>query len=1195
MSATVYTLPIPLILLIHLHILVYPHANKPEYDHNIFDPRVRGLKERTKILEDVAYFLVGRLEGNARTILATYPCLVPSDTVAFRTSLSKYVEALRHSSIYPSTSKAPAGTTKSKGNAKEHAHTKTESDVGSGAWWWKDVVVRKSLLEECAGERFERLILSLSTHALFKASATNLNEPLCTHPNIYTALLTQSTYSRRTWAHSASTLLKREAELNSLKDHLITASSSPRSSKYTNIPTPRLIALVESTYAGLVSTRMHGAWAGERGKEALDFVIKAAGVEWPVPIRVQGVTADTLDGVKRANESEARRKVDMRAKAKAVRGSKKKMPQAFVLDLWEPESVGDSVDFETKPTPELLASFGLSLHASPDQDYKRDRGLEARIDEIRERMLTKYPETVDLGAPRIPHFEIEVKGEVDKEKEKEKRGYTDLKIPRGAPRRTVLTPTTSTSDAGRPRGVGTTKNDNENKNKNVELRTGVEKRKGDMGYEQGQKQKQSTRKSIRVSLVACAQRRPELFAPTPSHHQDADKDEDVYEMIHSIADTSTEHECGADDDGPLINTNANNNIQEKNKNKDAVPPNAKKVKVNRIFTGSRTRTQTHGARPPKESFLGVFGEPVVSLPSLDGHGFKEVSGGEEGGCRESRDGDGDGEGEYAGDEGSMTLRDILLSADLTGFALLDEGEYLVGGEVGGEDGDGSFEWEQRYEEELEQALHARNVAQSRLQKVRDQLRGAETERDEYREVVLRLITKGALFCLISPAEHVNQSGRLRLVERSHGDFKHWPYSKLQLSNHVDLLREQCIVDDPRSEHASQCADGLVHFLKRELYHERKAHALTRARVNILSAQVASRDAALEERVQHAGSPFAPSTSGIHVHGKGKGKSNIPPDLDSSEISALYDQTTAKNRILEQEILSLFRYVETLQRATGPVQRPTSPTSSSQAIHLSNDHPAYPVPSSSTIEFDRHPSQPALLTTSPKSSRQSSHLSHVSPSPHRGRLLYTPDQPLAITSKSQSRTRSQSHDHISTPRSSSLTASPPANIVQDLTEQVRLLSIQIDGLRTERVALSRVIQSQREEVTVTPDLLRRDSSFDSSDTDEDQPFVVNAETDVEHGRAVVLEEHPNDVPLGHDIGFDAVGDGRSDGDVTEGGERSMEIATPLISTLVTFPDPSSEGQDAAEMRGEPEMEEDEGDGQIKMVRPPRGASVSPPPA
>jgi hypothetical protein len=22
-----------------------------------------------------------------------------------------------------------------------------------GAWWWKDVVVRKSLLEECAGER----------------------------------------------------------------------------------------------------------------------------------------------------------------------------------------------------------------------------------------------------------------------------------------------------------------------------------------------------------------------------------------------------------------------------------------------------------------------------------------------------------------------------------------------------------------------------------------------------------------------------------------------------------------------------------------------------------------------------------------------------------------------------------------------------------------------------------------------------------------------------------------------------------------------------------------------------------------------------------------------------------------------------------------------------------------------------------
>ena len=63
MAFTIISLPNPLILLIHLHILEYPHANNPEYDHNIFNPRLRGLRERTKLMEDISYFLVGRVEG----------------------------------------------------------------------------------------------------------------------------------------------------------------------------------------------------------------------------------------------------------------------------------------------------------------------------------------------------------------------------------------------------------------------------------------------------------------------------------------------------------------------------------------------------------------------------------------------------------------------------------------------------------------------------------------------------------------------------------------------------------------------------------------------------------------------------------------------------------------------------------------------------------------------------------------------------------------------------------------------------------------------------------------------------------------------------------------------------------------------------------------------------------------------------
>jgi hypothetical protein len=89
------------------------------------------------------------MEWNYRTqILPTYPCLAPADTTAFRTSLAKYLETLRHSAIYPKHGSVNASSSiRNKGKDKETTSEAIE------AWWWKDVVVRKSLLEECAGER----------------------------------------------------------------------------------------------------------------------------------------------------------------------------------------------------------------------------------------------------------------------------------------------------------------------------------------------------------------------------------------------------------------------------------------------------------------------------------------------------------------------------------------------------------------------------------------------------------------------------------------------------------------------------------------------------------------------------------------------------------------------------------------------------------------------------------------------------------------------------------------------------------------------------------------------------------------------------------------------------------------------------------------------------------------------------------
>lgn len=75
-----------------------------------------------------------------------YPCLQPSDTTTFRISLAKYLETLRHDSIQSARLCNPGS--RSDSTVKEQFKT-----TGAAAWWWKDVVVRKSLLEECTGDR----------------------------------------------------------------------------------------------------------------------------------------------------------------------------------------------------------------------------------------------------------------------------------------------------------------------------------------------------------------------------------------------------------------------------------------------------------------------------------------------------------------------------------------------------------------------------------------------------------------------------------------------------------------------------------------------------------------------------------------------------------------------------------------------------------------------------------------------------------------------------------------------------------------------------------------------------------------------------------------------------------------------------------------------------------------------------------
>ena len=57
-------LPHTLLILVHLHLLDYPLHVSSSYDERLFDPTRSSLRERTKAMEDIAYFLVGKLEGS---------------------------------------------------------------------------------------------------------------------------------------------------------------------------------------------------------------------------------------------------------------------------------------------------------------------------------------------------------------------------------------------------------------------------------------------------------------------------------------------------------------------------------------------------------------------------------------------------------------------------------------------------------------------------------------------------------------------------------------------------------------------------------------------------------------------------------------------------------------------------------------------------------------------------------------------------------------------------------------------------------------------------------------------------------------------------------------------------------------------------------------------------------------------------
>ncbi|KAI0298800.1 hypothetical protein B0F90DRAFT_1731250 [Multifurca ochricompacta] len=386
-----------------------------------------------------------------------------------------------------------------------------------------------------------------------------------------------------------------------------------------------------------------------------------------------------------------------------------------------------------------------------------------------------------------------------------------------------------------------------------------------------------------------------------------------------------------------------------------------------------------------------------------------------------------------------------------------------------------------YVKEISDERRQRIALQAQLRAARTERAAMEAERDSLREGVLHLIEKVEL-C---------------------NDYSLWPHSGLASTSLAAPPKPRTLHEQSQTTWTASAraySVTLITASREECERERGARSEAQRRVAELEAQLARREAELEERYDTAPTSYAESPL---------------PRLSRDGAIRVLQQSAARNEALTEEIAGLVQKLEEAQVAPelGTTRAMTPPPSSPTSPHAPSP-PESPTP-------QRHPARPLILRSPASSSSKSPSRRHS-----RGRRPTRSPSPPLLSSR----------------------ASSPAG---DLARQIAAVTESLAGLRAEERRITQTCGQVKSRSVPLPQRVRPRAATPLKRTFprvllvEEECIRLRAELAASTAREVALRELllPASASASAPTGKDVFGDDYDDDD------DSMVLATPLQPTVL----------------------------------------------